>query len=99
MSTSSIRSSDNRRALAIAALLLLGEAGTRAQCAMCRLSLASPEGQAFAGPLRAGIIVLLIAPLAVFAIVAFFAVRSRRRLGALRKWNPEPGHTRPAVSS
>jgi len=68
-------------------MLLLSEAGTRAQCAMCRLSLASPEGQLLAGPLRAGIIVLLIAPLAVFAIVAFAAIRSRRRLDAVRRAN------------
>ena len=50
-----------------------------AQCAMCRLALASPEGQKFAGALRGGILVLLAAPFAVFGTLAAIAVRMQRR--------------------
>jgi hypothetical protein len=49
-----------------------------AQCAMCRRALESPEGQQLAAAFRSGIVILLAAPLAVFAIVARLAVRMDR---------------------
>jgi hypothetical protein len=47
-------------------------------CAMCRLALQSPEAQVLAAALRSGILVLLAAPVATFAAVAFLAVRLQR---------------------
>jgi hypothetical protein len=46
---------------------------------MCRSVLASPEGQNLASALRSGILLLLAAPFASFAAVAFLAVRRQRR--------------------
>lgn len=64
--------------LALGLLLLTAETAF-AQCAMCRRTLASPEGQELLAALRAGILILLAAPLASFATVAFLAVRRQRR--------------------
>jgi len=66
--------------VALAAILLAGDTAS-AQCAMCRLALNSPEGQRLIGALREGIGVLLVAPFAVFGVVATLAVRARRRNG------------------
>lgn len=46
---------------------------------MCRLALASPEGQKLIGALRGGILVLIAAPFAVFGTVAALAVRMLRQ--------------------
>lgn len=50
-----------------------------AQCAMCRRALDSPEGRQMIAALRAGILVLLVAPVSIFAAVATLAVRAQRR--------------------
>ena len=50
-----------------------------AQCAMCRQALASPEGLQLVAALRSGILVLLAAPFATFASVAWLAIRMQRR--------------------
>ena len=50
-----------------------------AQCAMCRSTFASPEGQQLVAAFRSGILFLLAAPIASFATVAFLAVRRQRR--------------------
>ena len=52
-----------------------------AQCAMCRQALASPEGRHLIVALRRGIVVLLAAPFLLFGVVAYVAVRARRRSG------------------
>ena len=62
-----------------AAGLILSEASAWAQCAMCRTALATPDGQRLAGALRSGIVILLIATAAAFGVIAFAAIRSRRR--------------------
>ena len=71
------------RALAAASLMLilfaLAPNTALAQCAMCRTTLASPEGQQLVAALRAGILFLLVAPFASFATVAVLAVRKQRR--------------------
>ena len=67
--------------LAIGPWLLLPETAL-AQCAMCRSAFASPEGQQLVAAFRAGILLLLAAPLASFAAVAFLAVRRQRRRDA-----------------
>ncbi len=76
-----------RRRAVVTALLVLGLSlliapMALAQCAMCRRALASPEGQQLIAALRAGIVVLLAAPIASFATVAFLAVRRQRRRAA-----------------
>ena len=63
--------------LAVAAVLLSADAAF-AQCAMCRRALASPEGQQMIAAFRSGILILLAAPLAVFAVVARLAIRMDR---------------------
>ena len=74
-----------RQAVAVGALvlilLLLPQAGV-AQCAMCRRALDSPEGRQMLAAFRSGILVLLVAPFAVFATVAVLAVRDQRRRDA-----------------
>jgi len=62
-----------------AAMLMLVADPASAQCAMCRLALHSPEGARLIGALREGIAVLLVAPFAVFGVVATLAIRGRRR--------------------
>jgi hypothetical protein len=59
---------------ALATVCMMGDAAS-AQCAMCRRALQSPEGQQLAAALRSGILFLLAAPFAVFAVVATLAVR------------------------
>ena len=72
-----------RRAAGYAIILLglvcLSPQVATAQCAMCRRALQSPEGQQMIAAFRSGILFLLIAPFAVFAIVATLAVRARQR--------------------
>jgi hypothetical protein len=65
--------------LVATALWLFGTARTGAQCAVCRLALASPEGQQLVAAFRSGILLLLAAPVAAFAAVAFLAIRRQRR--------------------
>lgn len=50
-----------------------------AQCAMCRRALESPEGRQMLAAFRSGILLLLVAPFAVFGSVAGLAVRAQRR--------------------
>ena len=64
--------------LVVAAAVLVPH-GASAQCAMCRLALQSPEGQQMVAALRSGILFLLAAPFATFAMVAFLALHMRRR--------------------
>jgi hypothetical protein len=67
-----------RAIMVLSALLLLTLADPQtaeAQCAMCRRALQSPEGRALAGAFRGGILFLLVAPFAVFGVVAMLAVR------------------------
>jgi hypothetical protein len=52
---------------------------------MCRSLLATPEGQRMAGALRAAIWILLAAPFSVFAVVAWAAVKRKRRLDAMQQ--------------
>ena len=54
-------------------------------CPMCRFLLATPEGQHLAAALREGIVILVMAPFAAFGTIAYFAVKSQRRLGEMRK--------------
>ncbi len=61
-----------------AILTLLTAEQASAQCAMCRRALDSPEGRQMVGALRSGILILLAAPFAVFAVVARLAVRMER---------------------
>jgi len=67
--------------------IVLCPGGALAQCPMCRLALASPEGQPLAAALRSGIALLLIAPFAAFAVVAALAIRDQR---ASANANPDP---------
>ena len=72
-------------ALVAVAVLLSGDAAF-AQCAMCRRALDSPEGHQMIAALRSGILILLAAPFAVFAVVAQLAVRmDRARRGSNEK--------------
>jgi hypothetical protein len=68
-----------RFAVGVVAGLILSEASVWAQCAMCRAALATPDGQVLAGALRSGIVIMLIAPVAAFGMIACAAIRSRRR--------------------
>jgi hypothetical protein len=63
----------------LALVLAIAAQPAAAQCAMCRLALASPEGQRLIGALRGGILVLLAAPFAVFGTIAVLAVRMQRQ--------------------
>ena len=76
----------------VAAGLILSEAQVWAQCAMCRAALGAPDGQRLAAALRSGIVILLIAPVAAFGLIAFAAIRSRRRdrAGTEAFARPEP---------
>jgi hypothetical protein len=62
-------------------VVVLSAAPVSAQCAMCRRALLSPEGQQLVAAFRGGILFLLAAPFASFAVVAFLAVRMQRRRG------------------
>ena len=64
---------------AVVALLVVWPEGAIAQCAMCRRALASPEGQRMIAAFRSGILILLLAPFALFAVVAVLAVREQPR--------------------
>lgn len=72
------------RAAWAAALVALHGVALEAQCSMCRTLLGTPEGQRMAGALRSGIWILLAAPFGAFAVIAFAAVRSRRKFEATR---------------
>lgn len=61
-----------------AILVLLTADQASAQCAMCRRALDSAEGRQMIGALRSGILILLAAPLTVFAVVARLAIRMDR---------------------
>lgn len=63
---------------------LLDPGSSSAQCAMCRRAFASPEGQQLVAAFRAGILFLLVVPLACFATIACLAVRRQRRRDAAR---------------
>lgn len=69
--------------LAIGLAILTVDTEASAQCAMCRTMLGSPEGQRMIGALRSGIVLLLVAPFAIFATVATLAVRLQRRRHAM----------------
>ena len=62
----------------LAILVLLTADQASAQCAMCRRALESPEGRQMVAAFRSGILILLVAPLAVFAIVTRLAIRMDR---------------------
>jgi hypothetical protein len=61
-----------------------------AQCSMCRTLLATPEGERMAAALRSGIWILLAAPFAIFGVVGYAAVKSRRRLAARCNASAQP---------
>jgi hypothetical protein len=65
----------------VVAISMLAATPASAQCAMCRRALLSPEGQQLVAAFRSGILFLLAAPFASFAVVAFLAVRMQRRRG------------------
>jgi hypothetical protein len=65
--------------IVVMALVVLGAAPAGAQCAMCRQALESPEGQQLVAALRSGIAVLLVAPFALFGVIARLAIRADRR--------------------
>jgi len=67
---------------AVLALLLAAPETLLGQCIMCRQALASPEGQQMIAAFQSGILFLLAAPFACFAVVAFLAVRRQRRRAA-----------------
>lgn len=72
----------NKRTAMVVALLLLAwsAAPAFAQCAMCKTFLtSSPEGQRIARDFNLGILVMLVAPYAVFGSFALFAFRSQIR--------------------
>jgi hypothetical protein len=69
--------------LAIGLAIVAMSTDASAQCAMCRTMLGSPEGQRMIGALRSGILLLLLAPFAIFATVATLAVRLQRRRHAM----------------
>jgi len=69
-----------RVATAVALATLVLAAPAEAQCAMCRSVFGSAEGQQLAAAFRAGILFLLAAPFAAFAVVAGLAIRSLGRL-------------------
>jgi hypothetical protein len=71
--------------LLVVGTLAFGSTSGWAQCAMCRSVLASPEGQNLASALRSGILLLLAAPFASFAAVAFLAVRRQRRRSSMTR--------------
>jgi hypothetical protein len=92
-----------RRAVAIGAivliLLLLPEAGA-AQCAMCRGALNSPEGRQMLAAFRSGILLLLVAPFAVFGTVAALVLRDQRRRDTFRGGGSEdPPRPKPDVEA
>lgn len=64
-------------ALAVIVVLLSFDQ-VSAQCAMCRRALDSPEGRQMIAAFRSGILILLVAPLAVFVIVTRLALRIDR---------------------
>lgn len=72
-----------RRWLVVAALTVTVAAVwsdvASAQCVMCRSALDSPEGRLMIAAFRSGILFLLAVPFATFGVVAFLAVRHRRR--------------------
>jgi len=65
--------------LSTAIMLLCLPAVAPAQCAMCRRALMSPEGRQMIAAFRSGILVLLAAPFATFAIVARLAIKMQKR--------------------
>ena len=65
--------------VALAGLAALWPDAAFAQCAMCRRALASPEGLQMVAAFRSGILLLLVAPFAVFATIATLAVRDQQR--------------------
>jgi hypothetical protein len=72
------------RPLALAALLLGAALPARAQCAMCKATLeSSEEGRRVSGELNRAILVMLVAPYAVFGTCA--SVLFRRRIAAFLK--------------
>jgi hypothetical protein len=73
------RADRTRRIIVCAAIVVLLSADAAfAQCAMCRRALESPEGRQMIAAFRSGILILLAAPLSVFAIVARLAIRMNR---------------------
>jgi hypothetical protein len=61
-----------------AVVALLASVEASAQCAMCRRALDSPEGRQMIAAFQSGILILLAAPVAVFAVVARMAIRMNR---------------------
>ena len=71
----------DRRAWLIVLVMVatvLAASDASAQCAMCRRALESPEGRQMVAAFRSGILILLAAPIAVFAVVARLAIRMDR---------------------
>jgi len=71
----------DRRAWLIVLMMVataLAASDASAQCAMCRRALESPEGRQMVAAFRSGILILLAAPVAVFAVVARLAIRIDR---------------------
>lgn len=67
-------------ALFLAAVFLLLETSSWAQCAMCRTALeSSVEGRALAGGFRKGIVLLLAAPYAIFGTISYLVFRAYRK--------------------
>lgn len=67
-------------AAAVVLLLLLSLGPAAAQCSMCRTALiSSPEGQQIAAGFNNAILFLLVAPYLIFASIAAFLWKSRRR--------------------
>jgi hypothetical protein len=75
--------------IAATVVLCLVATDAGAQCALCRSLLGQPEAQKLANALRAGIVILLAAPVGVFAVIALAAVRSRRRIEMIREQREE----------
>ena len=69
-----------RAALVVLVMVVIALAASdaSAQCAMCRRALESPEGRQMVAAFRSGILILLAAPIAVFAVVARLAIRMER---------------------
>lgn len=69
----------------VAAGLLLEGGPLQAQCAMCRTALTqSAEGRAMSGSFNRAILLMLVAPYAVFAVVGATLFRDRIRRWARR---------------
>ena len=68
------------RLAAVTGMLLGVPSTAAAQCIMCRIALATPEGQAMIAGFQQGIVFLIALPFLALGAIAYLAVRSQRSL-------------------